>query len=88
MTSLKPAAVRAPALPEKVWTYNPSAEKQLEQKIEALSSIRELAQQIKDPEIFRKWAIKLVEQNCNFTTNISITFPSAPKRKLPRKPAR
>lgn len=45
------------------WTWNPPLEQQLEAKMSALFDIAELADQIKDPECFRRHARRIAKAN-------------------------
>ena len=59
---IRAARAKAPApVPETTWTWDPPLEVQLQSKIEALSDIVTLADQVRDSEVFRRFARKIAK---------------------------
>lgn len=60
--------------PETNWVHKPPAEQQLQEKTDALFDISQLADEIKDPEVFRKWARRIANEKKSMTYKISFSY--------------
>lgn len=67
--------------PPGTWTWEPSLEQQLQSKIETLADIVTLADQIRDPEVFRRFARKFASGAANALGRYEVTFTTKTKRK-------
>jgi hypothetical protein len=64
----------SPPPQQQMWKWEPPLDKQLDEKVEALNDIIELADQIKDPECFRRFARKIARANAHLRAVTKITF--------------
>jgi len=71
------------ALPDSM-QWQPPLEKQLEQKVEALSDIVTLADQVRDAEVFRRFARKIAAGAASMQLACTVTW----KAKRGKKPAK
>ena len=76
-------AQKLEALPDSM-QWQPSLEKQLEQKVEALSDIVTLADQVRDPEVFRRFARKIASGAASMQLACTVNW----KAKRGKKPVK
>jgi hypothetical protein len=66
--------------------WHPPLEQQCEALIGAMADIVELADQIKDPEVFRRHARKIADRSRFLSMQCRLTISDAAARKLVRDP--